>query len=172
MKISAAGQCKPDQQADIDGDAFAAFEFEPDRKQMAEKSAEAGDERGIGSGEMRREQNRGGALERVAQQGRGGQTLAAGAQHIGGADIAGADGADVGRAGGARQDQPERNRAEQIADREGDQRRSYVFVDGAAGDDGAHHAAGQAGFIERRVLAFRFELRPDRAPRACRYRPR
>ena len=85
---------------------------------MAEEGAQAGDQRGVGRRKMRGEQDRGGALERVAQQGRGREALAAGAQHIGGADIARADGAHVGPAGGARQDQPERDRAEQIADHE------------------------------------------------------
>ena len=42
-----------------------------------------------------------------------------GAQHIGRADIAGADGANVGRAGKARQQDAEGNRAAEIAEDEG-----------------------------------------------------
>src|SRR5262245_3963247 len=37
-------------------------------------------------------------------------------------------------------------------------RASHVFVDRAAGDDGAHHAPFELGLVEGRVLAFRFEL--------------
>src|SRR6476620_1727450 len=35
---------------------------------------------------------------------------------------------------------------------------SDVFVHGAAGHDGAHHATLEPGLVERRVLAFRLEL--------------
>jgi hypothetical protein len=38
-------------------------------------------------------------------------------------------------------------------------RASHVFVDRAAGDDGAHHAAFELGLVEGRVLAFRFKFR-------------
>ena len=53
-----------------------------------------------------------GALEHVAEQRRCGEPLVAGAQHVGRADIAGADRADVAGAGEPRQNQAERNRAE------------------------------------------------------------
>jgi hypothetical protein len=46
--------------------------------------------------------------------------LRPGAQHIGGPDIAGADRADIGGAGSARQQKPEWNGSEQIAEREGE----------------------------------------------------
>ncbi len=69
------------------------------------------------SGKMRGDKNGERALEHVADKRRRGQILAAGAQHIGGADIAGADGADVAAAGRARDDEAERDRAEQIAER-------------------------------------------------------
>ena len=62
---------------------------------MAEERAEAGDQRRVGAGKCVATQHRGRALEHVAEQCRRGEPLAAGAQHIGGADIAGADGADV-----------------------------------------------------------------------------
>ena len=69
---------------------------------------------------MRGQQNRGGALEHVAEKRGGGERLAAGAQHIGGADIAGADRAQIGPAGRARQHDAEGDRAEQVAEREGE----------------------------------------------------
>ncbi len=83
---------------------------------MAEKRAEAGDQREIAIEQGRRHQHRDGALEHVAQKRRGRKRLAAGAQHIGGADIAGADGAEVLRARKPRQDDAERDRAAQIAE--------------------------------------------------------
>ena len=86
---------------------------------MAEKGAERGDDGGIAAKNMRGDQNRRGALEHVAEQGRGGKALAAGAQNIGGADIAGADRAQIRRAGEPRQQNAERNRAAQIAEDEG-----------------------------------------------------
>src|SRR5262245_65419116 len=58
------------------------------------------------------------ALERIADERRRREPLAAGAQHVGRADIAGADGADVGGAGEPRQDQSERDRAAEIAEAE------------------------------------------------------
>ena len=58
------------------------------------------------------------AFERIAEEGRRGEALAAGAQHIGGADVAGAERPDVGRAGKPRQDEAERDRATEIAERQ------------------------------------------------------
>ena len=68
-----------------------------------------------------------GALERIEQQRRGGEALVAGAQHIGRADIAGADRADVAEAGDPRQDQAEGHRAEEIADDGGGKRDRQVI---------------------------------------------
>ena len=106
----------------IGRDALAALEPEPDRKQVAEEGAERR-RRAPASwpDHQRHEQHRDGALEHVGEQRRGGEALAAGAQHIGGADIAGADRADVLRAGEPREDEAERDRAEQIAEREAPQ---------------------------------------------------
>src|SRR6478735_8773455 len=42
---------------------------------------------------------------------------------------------------------------------------SDVFVHGAAGHDGAHHATLEPGLVERRVLAFRLELGGIQHPR-------
>ena len=65
-----------------------------------------------------------GALQRVEQQRQRGEALVAGAQHVGGADVARADVAHVAEPGGACQQVAERDRAEQIAERERDQRMS------------------------------------------------
>ncbi len=76
---------------------------------MAEEGAKARDERGSRSGKISRKQYRDRALEGVAEQRRGGEAFAPGAQHVGRADIAGADGAYVRAAGRFRQQQAERN---------------------------------------------------------------
>ena len=60
-----------------------------------------------------------GALERIEQQRQRGEALVAGAQHVGGADVAGADVAHVAEAGRARQKIAEGDRAEQVAERRG-----------------------------------------------------
>src|ERR1700719_2552640 len=83
---------------------------------MAEKGAQRSNDRGVAIKNMRDDQYRRGALEHVAEQGRDGEALAAGAQNIGGADIAGADRAQIRRAGEPRQQNAERNRAAQIAE--------------------------------------------------------
>ena len=48
------------------------------------------------------EEDRDGSLGAVAEHGRCREPLVAGAEHVGGADVAGADGADVAEAGEAR----------------------------------------------------------------------
>src|SRR5438045_9790058 len=65
----------------------------------------------------RGQRDRSGALQHVGEKRRGGKPLAASAQHVGCADAAGADGADILRAGESREDQTERDRAEQVAER-------------------------------------------------------
>ena len=62
------------------------------------------------------QQDRRGRLQAVEHQGRGGEALAPGPQHIGRADIARADVAHVALAGEPGQQQPERDRPEQIAE--------------------------------------------------------
>ena len=64
---------------------------------------------------MRGEQHGGGALRGVEQQRQRGEPLAARAQHVGRADIAGADLAQIAEPGELGEDQAERDRAEQIA---------------------------------------------------------
>ena len=66
--------------------------------------------------QFRADQHRSRALRHIEHQGQRGQPLAAGAQHIGRADIARADLPDVAEAGEPGQQQPERDRAEEIAE--------------------------------------------------------
>ena len=70
---------------------------QPDRIEMAEEGADRGERRELRlvRPDQPGEQHRGGALGGVEQQGRGGEPLAAGPQHIGRADIARADRAHV-----------------------------------------------------------------------------
>src|SRR5262249_48975464 len=108
--------------ADIRGDAFAASEAEPHRKEMTDESPGRGGQRKL-VGEITvlasvipiDKQDGEGAFERIADQRRRGQAFAAGAQHVGGADIAGAEGANVLRAGEPRQDQPEGDGTAEVA---------------------------------------------------------
>ena len=72
-------------------------------------------------------QHRRGALGRVEQQGRRRQPLAAGPQHVGRADIARADRADVAEPGDPGQHQPERDRAQHIAEHKAEYRRKQDF---------------------------------------------
>jgi len=85
---------------------------------MAEKGARARDH-GTRMAEQGGERQYGGrTLQRVEHQRCGGEPFVPGAQHIGGADVARADGADVAQAGEARQDEAEGNRAHQEAARQ------------------------------------------------------
>src|SRR3984893_17331667 len=88
---------------EIGRDTLAAFEAQPDRKDVAEKSAETGRECGVGPKEIIREQHREGAFQEIAEQCRGGDPLIAGAKHIGGADIARTDRAAIAATGEPRQ---------------------------------------------------------------------
>jgi hypothetical protein len=58
------------------------------------------------------------SLERIGQQCGRGEFLVAGAQHIGGADVARSDLADIPKPGHAGQDQTERYRAAKIAEKQ------------------------------------------------------
>ena len=95
--------------------AFTAPEAQPDRVTMADEGRNARQHPGLEPAIMARQQHGGGALAGIEQQRRRRQPLVAGAQHIGGADIARSDRADID-ADRPRQQQPERNTAEQIAD--------------------------------------------------------
>ena len=72
------------------------------------------DRRGEHDGERR--------FQRVEDERRRGEALAAGAQHVGRPDIARADRPQVAGAGEARQDHAERDRAEEIAERQRERR--------------------------------------------------
>src|SRR5579859_5905929 len=108
-----------DQDADIDGNALAALEFEPDREDVAEESPEACQHRRVRSAEIAGNDHGDRALERVEHQRRGGEPLAPRAQHVGRADIAGTDRAQVSRPGKPGEDEPERDRAKEITDDQG-----------------------------------------------------
>src|SRR5262245_45516887 len=90
---------------------------------MAEKCTDTGEHRKVRPVETVRDEYRDRALEHVAQQRGGGETLAAGTQHVGGADVAGADGTDVLGAGKPRQYESEWDRTDQVTER---QRRGVV----------------------------------------------
>src|SRR4029077_20635378 len=94
-------------------------EVEPDRKEVPEKRTEGRCDGSVFAEQGGGQQDRDGAREHVAYECRGGESLAAGAKNVRGADIAGADGADIGAAGEPRQQEPERDRAAQIAEGEG-----------------------------------------------------
>src|SRR4029077_17756287 len=81
--------------ANIGCDAFAAFEPQPDRKEMAEKCPETSGQRWLGA-KVPHDQHGSQALEHVAKKCRRSEPPAARAQHIRCADIARTDGADIG----------------------------------------------------------------------------
>ena len=94
------------------------LEPKPHRKAMAQNRAIGGHDRHVlpvdaGQQDRRR------AFAGVEQQGHQRQSLVAGAQHIGGADIAAANGANIAKTGEAGQQQPAGHRAQQIAKRGG-----------------------------------------------------
>src|SRR5690606_23702484 len=98
--------------------ALAALETQPDREDVPQKGAETRGKGGAGPPEILGKKNSGRALQHVAEKRRGGEALVPGAQHIGRADIARPDAADVRGPGASGDDQPERNRTEKIAERE------------------------------------------------------
>ncbi len=109
-------------------DPFAAPEFQPYREQVAEKRRRAGQgHRRLPGlevepqkmGDQKRQADGGRALAGVAQEGDGRQVLAAGAQHIGRADIARTDTADVD-AGQPRRDIAERHGSQKVSADNGD----------------------------------------------------
>src|SRR5262249_18819458 len=117
---------------------LAAFEAEPHREQVTEKSAEAGNHCGLSPPKMLGDEHRRRALERVAKEGRSRKAFAASAQHVGRADIAGAHGAEGLRAGKACEDQAERNGAAEVTE---DQRSGIGDERGYRGE-WIRHAAG------------------------------
>ena len=107
-----------DKQANISGDPFATFEFEPDRKEMAEERPKSGRKCWIRT-VTRRGENSDGAFEHVAEQRRGGEGLVARTQNVGRADIARSDRSDIRAASRAREQEAKGNRAEQLPEGEG-----------------------------------------------------
>src|ERR1041384_5558668 len=59
-----------------------------------------------------------GAFQGVCDKGRSGEVAAASAQHVGGADVAGSDAADIADAGQPREEHAERDRSEQVTEGE------------------------------------------------------
>src|SRR5262249_14374220 len=109
-------QRQAEQETDIGRDAFAAFKAEPDRKQMAEEGAKRGIERRIAAEYKANHDDGNGAFKNVAGKGRRRQVFAPGPQHVGGADIAGADAAQIRPAGNAGQKHAKRYRVAEITE--------------------------------------------------------
>jgi len=82
---------------------------------MAQHGGEASEDFALGRQKVTRQQNCGRAFGAVTQQGQGRRPFLAGAQHIGGADIAGADLAHIAAAGNPGEKQSKRDRAQDIA---------------------------------------------------------
>ena len=111
---------------------------------------------------MARQQHRRRALGAIAEQGGRRRPFLAGAQHIGGADIAGADLAHIARARDPGEEQAERNRAQQIAERQGGKRCSE-------GQGRGHRDRTMTGFQAKIYGARRTRIR--RRQRSCCARP-
>jgi glutamate racemase len=113
------GTGKPEHEQDSEQgcDSLAAPEHQPDRVEMADQGACRC--RLVAAGRSLKEvlgdPDRNGAFQHIKEEGNRGQSLAAGAQHVGRSDIAGAGLANVALAGEPHQHQPERNRPQQIA---------------------------------------------------------
>ena len=114
---------------------------------MAKEGAERGEHRKILPAVAIGDQRGNRSLEGVEEKGQRGKPLAAGAQHVRRSDIAGADRAQVRCAGKPRQDEPEGDRAEQIAERE----RGRVVGQRERPIDWVQHGAGVPEFA--RTLA-------------------
>ena len=104
-----------EQDAQGRGHALAALEEQPDRRDVAHDHAACGDHRHVGA-EALGDDHGDGALAPVEQQGERRRRLVAGAQHVGRADVAGADAAQVAELEDARHDQSHGQRADQIGD--------------------------------------------------------
>ena len=129
MAARAAHGCGDQEDAESGGDAFAAFEPQPDGEHVSQHGEESGKALHVANGgfgsEMRAEQgpqpDGRAAFEHVQQKRRRAQALAAGAEHIGGADVAAADGANVLFAKDADQQVAHRDGAEQVRDHDDEQ---------------------------------------------------
>lgn len=99
------------------GDALAALEPEPDGVAMADERT-GGCQQRVAGEQVRDQQHGDRALGHVEQQRRGGEAFPPGAQDVGGADVARADRAQIASTTEPRQDDAERDRAEQVAEHE------------------------------------------------------
>ena len=98
---------EPEEHADIGCDALAAAEVSQTGNRWPRKAPRAAQHGSIAVRQKyEREQDRDGALEHVAEKVAAASPLFARAQHVGRADIAGADAADVLRAGEPRSKMP------------------------------------------------------------------
>ena len=117
-KASAAGQNRPIRQPRKVATPLPPLKPSQTGKRCPRKAPQAATS-AAGGAELGADENRHRSLEHVAEEGRGRQALLARAQHIGRADIAGADAAQIRAAGEARQDDAEGNGAQKIGDDEG-----------------------------------------------------
>src|SRR4029079_15733708 len=95
--------------------ALTALELEPDRIKVTDHGTGGGElapirPKALGDHDGDR------AFQSVEDQGRGSETLGTGPENIGGADIAGSDGANVALSAEPRENQPKRDGTEQITD--------------------------------------------------------
>src|SRR5258707_10221115 len=109
---------QPGEHAKIGRDALTATEAQPYRKDVADDRGEAGEERRRAPEQPAGEKHSRRAFQGVAEKGGKREFAPPRAQNVGRADVAGANGADVAEPGHAREDQAERDRAEQIAESE------------------------------------------------------
>jgi len=119
--------------ADESGHALTAFEFQPDGINVAQHGGQCGENLASRRQICAHDKNRSRAFQPITQQCRRRCPFLAGAQHIGGADIARADLAHIARARRESEHQPERDRAQEIADGES-------FEHEGKGNGADHHA--------------------------------
>src|SRR6188474_1151085 len=106
-----------DEDAEKCREPLAAPEPQPHRKAVARIGAERRREC-AGQAEPPPNKDSHRPLERIEKQSSCSDVLAPGAQHVGCADVTGADVADIAEAGDAGQDQSKGDRAEQVADQQ------------------------------------------------------
>ena len=104
--------------AEKGSDALAATELEPHRVQMPNKRPGGSAEGGFGSNKTLSDEDRGGRFEAIERERERREEPAPGPKDVRRADVTGADLPDVAFPGEARQHQPERNRPEQVAERQ------------------------------------------------------
>ena len=98
-------------------DALAALELEPDGIKVPDEGAEGGEHVGAFGEPGAGDEDGRDRFERIEKEDDGTRLLARSAHRVGRPDIARAGGADIALAHRLHEDQPERDRAEEIADR-------------------------------------------------------